>query len=74
LSDKRSGFWREVKVAGSCWWRIPLEKKNGCAYLKGSMFLVRMPAQVIKISRARQHDLKNLHLEIPREKVVVTPD
>src|SRR5438105_5344403 len=30
-----------------------------------------MPAQVIKIRGARQHNLKNLHLEIPREKLVV---
>src|SRR6266496_2304927 len=30
-----------------------------------------MPAQVIKISGARQHNLKNLNLEIPREKLVV---
>src|SRR5450756_2724455 len=30
-----------------------------------------MPAQVIKISGARQHNLKNLHLEIPKEKLVV---
>jgi excinuclease ABC subunit A len=30
-----------------------------------------MPAQVIKISGARQHNLKNLHLEVPREKLVV---
>jgi excinuclease ABC subunit A len=30
-----------------------------------------MPAQVIKISGARQHNLKNLQVEIPREKVVV---
>ncbi len=30
-----------------------------------------MPAQAIKISGARQHNLKNLHLEIPREKLVV---
>src|SRR5437867_11411913 len=30
-----------------------------------------MPAQVIKISGARQHNLKNLHLEIPRDKLVV---
>jgi len=30
-----------------------------------------MPQQVIKISSARQHNLKNLHLEIPREKLVV---
>jgi excinuclease ABC subunit A len=30
-----------------------------------------MPAQVIKISGARQHNLKNLHMEIPREKLVV---
>ena len=30
-----------------------------------------MPGQVIKISGARQHNLKNLHLEIPREKLVV---
>ena len=30
-----------------------------------------MPAQVIKITGARQHNLKNLHLEIPREKLVV---
>jgi excinuclease ABC subunit A len=30
-----------------------------------------MPAQVIKISGARQHNLKNLYLEIPREKLVV---
>jgi excinuclease ABC subunit A len=37
----------------------------------GSTFVVRMPAQVIKISGARQHNLKNLHLKIPREKLVV---
>src|SRR2546423_4190578 len=30
-----------------------------------------MPAQVIKISGARQHNLKNLHVEIPRGKLVV---
>ncbi len=30
-----------------------------------------MPAQVISISGARQHNLKNLHVEIPREKLVV---
>ena len=30
-----------------------------------------MPAQVIKISGARQHNLKNLHVELPREKLVV---
>jgi excinuclease ABC subunit A len=30
-----------------------------------------MPSQVIKISGARQHNLKNLHVEIPREKLVV---
>ena len=30
-----------------------------------------MPAQVITISGARQHNLKNLHVEIPREKLVV---
>src|SRR5712664_1877983 len=30
-----------------------------------------MPAQVIKISGARQHNLKNIHVEIPREKLVV---
>src|SRR5439155_21987840 len=30
-----------------------------------------MPAQVIKISGARQHNLMNLHVEIPREKFVV---
>src|SRR5438876_519932 len=30
-----------------------------------------MPAQVIKISGARQHNLNNLHVEIPREKLVV---
>src|SRR5258708_11190695 len=30
-----------------------------------------MPAQVIKSTVARQHNLKNLHLEIPREKLVV---
>src|SRR5437868_4064544 len=30
-----------------------------------------MPAQVIKIVGARQHNLKNLHVEIPREKLVV---
>src|SRR6266487_1934214 len=28
-----------------------------------------MTAQVIKISGARQHNLKNLHVEIPREKL-----
>jgi excinuclease ABC subunit A len=30
-----------------------------------------MPAQVISISGARQHNLKNLHVEIPRERLVV---
>ncbi len=30
-----------------------------------------MPAQTIKISGARQHNLKNLHVDIPREKLVV---
>src|SRR5882724_1549147 len=30
-----------------------------------------MPAQVIKITGARQHNLKNLDVEIPREKLVV---
>src|SRR5437762_8311281 len=30
-----------------------------------------MPAQTIKISGARQHNLKNLHVEIPRGKLVV---
>ncbi len=30
-----------------------------------------MAAKTIKISGARQHNLKNLHLEIPREKLVV---
>ncbi len=30
-----------------------------------------MPAEVIKISGARQHNLKDLHVEIPREKLVV---
>src|SRR5258707_1094562 len=30
-----------------------------------------MPAQVIKITGARQHNLRNLTLEIPREKLVV---
>ncbi len=30
-----------------------------------------MPAQTIQISGARQHNLKNLHVEIPREKLVV---
>src|SRR5213082_748584 len=30
-----------------------------------------MPAEVIKISGARQHNLKNLSVEIPREKLVV---
>ena len=30
-----------------------------------------MPAKTIKISGARQHNLKNLHLEIPRDKLVV---
>ncbi len=30
-----------------------------------------MPAEAIKICGARQHNLKNLHLEIPREKLVV---
>src|SRR5437660_11031766 len=30
-----------------------------------------MPAQIIKISGARQHNLKHLHVEIPREKLVV---
>src|ERR1700730_14859637 len=30
-----------------------------------------MPAEVIRISGARQHNLKNLHVEIPRERLVV---
>ena len=30
-----------------------------------------MPAEVIKISGARQHNLKNIHVEIPRGKLVV---
>ena len=30
-----------------------------------------MPAKSIKISGARQHNLKNLHVEIPRDKLVV---
>jgi excinuclease ABC subunit A len=30
-----------------------------------------MPAQVIKIIGARQHNLKNLSVEIPREKLAV---
>src|SRR5437762_7484079 len=30
-----------------------------------------MPAQVIKIIGARQHNLKNLNVEIPREKLVL---
>ena len=30
-----------------------------------------MPAKSIKITGARQHNLKNLHVEIPREKLVV---
>src|SRR3989440_6390515 len=30
-----------------------------------------MPAQVIKISGARQHNLKNLHVDLPRYKLVV---
>src|SRR6201995_1979052 len=30
-----------------------------------------MPAKTMKISGARQHNLKNLHVEIPREKLVV---
>jgi excinuclease ABC subunit A len=30
-----------------------------------------MPAEVISISGARQHNLKNLHVEIPRQKLVV---
>src|SRR6201997_4116556 len=30
-----------------------------------------MPAQVIKIIGARQHNLKNVNVEIPREKLVV---
>src|SRR3569832_2961016 len=30
-----------------------------------------MPAEVIKITGARQHNLRNLTLEIPREKLVV---
>src|SRR5438093_1355770 len=29
-----------------------------------------MPAQVIKISGARQHNLKNLHVDIPRQQIV----
>src|SRR6266850_688249 len=37
----------------------------------GSTSLGRMPAQTIKISGARQHNLKNLHVEIPRGKLVV---
>jgi hypothetical protein len=33
-----------------------------------------MAAQVIKISGARQHNLKNLIVEIPQEKLAVIPD
>src|SRR6266480_4209654 len=50
---------------------ISLVKENSCAWLIGSTSLVRMPAQVIKITGARQHNLKNLQLKIPREKLVV---
>src|SRR4029079_6636977 len=39
--------------------------------LIGSTSLGRMPAQTIKITGARQHNLKNLHVEIPRDKLVV---
>src|SRR4029079_4986863 len=39
--------------------------------LIGSTSLGRMPAQTIKITGARQHNLKNLHVEIAREKLVV---
>src|SRR5258708_10485364 len=37
----------------------------------GSRFFVPMPAQVIDIIGVRQHNLKNLNVEIPREKLVV---
>src|SRR5438876_11472198 len=50
---------------------ISLEERGSYASLKGSTSLVRMPAQIIKITGARQHNLKNLQLEIPREKLVV---
>src|SRR5574338_186622 len=50
---------------------MALEKRVICAQLIGSTYLARMPAQTIKISGARQHNLKNLHVEIPREKLVV---
>src|SRR5437868_13930490 len=50
---------------------ISVEKSKPFALLKGSTSVVRMPAQVIKIIGARQHNLKNLSVEIPREKLVV---
>ncbi len=37
----------------------------------GSTYVVPMAAETIQISGARQHNLKNLHVEIPREKLVV---
>jgi len=41
------------------------------ASLRGCTNATRMPADVIRITGARQHNLKNLTLEIPREKLVV---
>src|SRR5215470_11409033 len=50
---------------------MSLEKRAGRAYLIGSTFFVRMPAQVIKITGAREHNLKDIDVQIPREKLVV---
>ena len=42
-----------------------------CGLLAGLSSFARTPAQVIKITGARQHNLKNLRLEIAHEKLVV---
>jgi len=52
--------------------RTPLgwKKPSGCAYLADSTNRL-MAAQTIRIVGARQHNLKNLNLEIPRERLVI---
>ena len=47
-----------------------VKSKQPCLTYRFDIFRP-MPAQSIKISGARQHNFKNLHVEIPREKLVV---
>jgi excinuclease ABC subunit A len=50
---------------------LPLETFSGLCFAQQFEPTAEMPAQVIKITGARQHNLRNLTLEIPREKLVV---